>query len=108
MTWGQVRAQLDAAPETTVVLSKRSIAHPEEAGAMRSSGLPRGQIADWRFPPDEFGRGVHVHEYEDRWSAHLDEVHPDEDAFRHLARDTAVLPLLLFAALGFGVWRAMR
>lgn len=51
---------------TELPLSRESIAHPHAEGTVRSLGWPRGQVADWRFPPTRTCRGLHVHEYPDR------------------------------------------
>ncbi|WP_170136164.1 hypothetical protein [Nannocystis exedens] len=68
-------------------LARASIVHPHMEGAVRSLGWPRGQIADWRFPPTPGCRGLHVHEYADRWEAHVDRVHPACDPLGHLQHD---------------------
>ena len=37
--------------------------------------------------PDAACRGLHVHEFGDRWEAHLDRVHPACDLVEHLRQD---------------------
>ena len=72
----------------TVVVPKSLYApHPEHSGAIRSIGLPKGQAADYRFPPDAMGRGLHVQEYRDHWKVHLDTRHPDVDPLGHIVSD---------------------
>lgn len=87
-SWMDVRIELEAAlAGTEVTLARESMAHPRDAGAVRRIGWPRGQVADWRFPPTPTCRGLHVHEFGDRWVAHLDRVHPDCDLLGHLQHD---------------------
>jgi hypothetical protein len=91
MTWDEVREWLRGErPGRELFIRKASIRHPRESGAAPSSGLPRGQLADWRFAPDLDCRGLHVHEFAARYRVHLDRVHPACDVFGHFMRD--VLP----------------
>lgn len=86
--WMDVRLMLEREPAGAWIrLARASIVHPSMEGAVRSRGWPRGQVADWRFPPTPVCRGLHVHEYADRWEAHLDRVHPDCDPLGHLQHD---------------------
>ena len=63
-------------------------AHPSFAGASRCTGLWVGQVSDWRFDPDESGRGLHVQQFPcGSWVAHLDEIHPKLGIIRHLKAD---------------------
>ena len=90
-TWAEVYWYLTQAEKgSTVEVHKSVIAHPSYNGAYKSVGLPKGQIADWRFPPDPEGRGLHIHDVGWGWRAHLDEVHPDHSIVGHFVRD--VLP----------------
>lgn len=90
--WMEVRHVLEGLPAGTCIpLSRGSIAHPYMERAVHSLGWPRGQVADWRFPPTRTCRGLHVHEYPERWVAHLDRVHPDCDPLGHLQHDAPQL-----------------
>lgn len=103
MRWADVRDALETMPRGEVVVVPRGgIAHPRAEGAARSLGWPRGQIADWRFPPTVLCRGLHVHEYADRWVAHLDRVHPRCDPIEHLRHDAPAV-LVSGAALVGGL-----
>ncbi len=87
-TWDDVRAVLAAsAYHRVVVVPKTSLPLPWDVGALRSIGLPRGQTADWRFPPDQACQGVHVQDFGDTWHVHLDIVHPTCDLLGHLRAD---------------------
>lgn len=91
-SWLEVRLMLEGQPAgVQMALTRGSIAHPREEGAVRSLGWPRGQIADWRFPPTPTCRGLHVHEHPDRWVAHVDRFHPDCDPLGHLLHDAPQL-----------------
>jgi hypothetical protein len=91
ITWGDVYAWLYSVDRGSVFeVAKFRIPHPSFNGAYRSIGLPKGQKADWRFPPDPSGRGLHVHDIGWAWAAHLDEVHPNASLLGHFLRD--VLP----------------
>lgn len=86
--WDEVEASLRLwPPGVELVLSRQSMPHPSTAGAVTAIGLPRGQLADWRFPPAADCQGLHVHEYAERWVAHLDRVHPDCGRIEHLRVD---------------------
>jgi hypothetical protein len=66
---------------------KTLIDHPALFGAQRAIGWPLGQLADWRFPADAHGRGLHVREYRREWHAHLDRVHPSRSLLGHFLAD---------------------
>jgi hypothetical protein len=69
-------------------IDRASIVHPAAAGAVRSVGLPRGQVGDWRFPPLGDGAGLHVQDFgQAGWRAHLDAVHPSVSLRGHLEHD---------------------
>lgn len=100
MTWDEVASLLEAAaPGTTWRTSKGAIDPPSSAGAVRAAGLPRGELAGWRFPPTVTCLGLHVHEYPGEYVAHLDRVHPACDLPEHLMVDA---PELIFAAVAGG------
>ena len=86
--WEWIARELAARPPRhTIRVRKRLVDHPALSGAVRSSGLDVGQVADWRFPPDAKGRGLHVHEYANEWRAHLDRVHPARSLLGHVLAD---------------------
>lgn len=86
--WVWIARELAARPARhTLRVRKRLIDHPVLSGAVRSTGLDVGQIAHWRFPPDEHGRGLHVHEYANEWRVHLDRVHPARSLLGHFLAD---------------------
>ena len=87
-TWDEVRKVLTSSEyHRVLVLPKASIEDPGSAGALRSIGLPRGQTADYRFPPDAACQGVHVQDFGDTWHVHLDIVHPRCDLLGHVRAD---------------------
>lgn len=99
--WASIRNQMALVPAGTFIrYPKTSLPHPREAGAVPSFGLPVGQSADFRFPPDEACRGVHVHEYPDAWVVHVDRVHPACDAAEHVRVDAPQAWAVGGAALG--------
>lgn len=86
--WRMVRAQLEShAPGTILRVPKTAAPSPREAGADLSVGWPVGQQGDFRFGPESDCRGLHVREFEDRWEAHLDAVHPACSVLDHMVRD---------------------
>jgi hypothetical protein len=70
--------------ETT--LSKWGMPHPFEAGFVASVGEAAGQRADFRLPLDD-GREVHVREYGDHYTLHLDQVSAVRNPLGHLLSD---------------------
>lgn len=101
MNWADVERQLEFEQQQETGVSKLKIPKgqivtPADAGAKKSLGIPVGQIAHWRFPPRPDGAGMHVHEYSDRYEAHLDRVHPEHSTVKHLVRDT---PKLFWSAV---------
>jgi hypothetical protein len=108
LMWAQVAHRLRAsAPGTRIAYAKRVLPHPRQAGAHVSVGLPVGQHSDYRFSPDGNCRGLHVHEYADRWVVHLDQVHPDCDVVEHLRRDAPGTWCLAGAAIGAAAGAAL-
>jgi hypothetical protein len=104
LTWDDVHDELARRPPRTVLpLARGAIPDPRTLGARESIGLPRGQGADLRFPPDAACRGLHVQAFPDRWEAHLERVHPECDLLGHLRRDapTALVALVTGATLAF-------
>lgn len=94
ITWNHVAAYLQQQPtHSSVGVMKWQVEHPQAAGLQRSLGLPVGQLADWRMPSCR--NGLHVREYVDRYTAHVDSVNPHCDLPGHLAADA---PLVVGAA----------
>ncbi len=88
-------------PLGTVILVKMpKDVHPEQYGAKRSTGLSKGQLEDWRFPPDDAGQGMHLHKYHDHWSAHLDRWHPEANMIEHLRYDAPGVYMGVMGAVG--------
>ena len=110
MNWAEVERYLEQIPRgTQYTIPKGVIVTPADAGAQKSVGLPVGQAADWRFPPRPDGAGLHVHEHEDRYVAHLDAVHPEASTIKHLVRDTPKLFWSAVAGIVSAVtWRLLR
>lgn len=68
----------------------------EAYGYYRSTGLPAGQVADYRKAlPD--GRGIHIRIYRNRATAHLDRRDPSVDLVGHLVQDAPVFTAALVA-----------
>lgn len=88
--WGSVLLRMTAQSGVRLRYPKASLPHPREAGARPSIGLPVGQTADYRFPPDHECRGLHVQEFSDHWLVHLDRVHPACDLMEHLRQDAPI------------------
>jgi hypothetical protein len=87
-TWAGLYWILRSLPYgTTLRIARPRIGHPAAAGAARSSGLPLGQLEDWRFPPDPACRGMHARMYKREWRVHLDRVHPSCSLLDHFFRD---------------------
>lgn len=90
LTWSHVVAYLRRQPAHACVgVLKWQVEHPQAGGLRRSVGLPVGQFADWRMPG--CGNGLHVREYGDRYTAHLDLVNPNCDFPSHIAADAPIV-----------------
>lgn len=77
------------------------VPRPENSGLFRRSiGEQKGQVADWRASIPGSKRGVHVVEFEDHYSAHVDRYDPNKDPIRHLLMDS---PKTILSALVAGV-----
>ena len=98
--WEYVRAFARAHVGETVYAPKHAIAHPRDAGAYASIGLPAGQDADFRFPPDHNCRGLHVQSIDANWAIHIDQVHPACGVAEHVRRDAPGAWIASGAALG--------
>lgn len=108
MNWADVERVLESSsPGVRMVLTKDKIIPPPDAGAQKSLGIPVGQSLDWRFPPRPDGAGLHVHEFPDRYEAHLDQIHPEVSTIKHLVFD---LPKLFWATLSgiIVTWKILK
>ena len=106
--WQSVSESLRKSPPGThLAYAKTALPHPRQAGARISIGLPAGQIADYRFGPDKFCSGLHVQEYNDRWVAHIDKVHPDCGPVRHISQDAPAAWCMGGAVLGASIGAAL-
>jgi hypothetical protein len=77
------------------------IPDPEESGLFhRSVGERKGQVADFRCSVGNSTSGIHVVEFEDHYSVHVDRYDPDRYPVRHLVHDS---PKTLFQLIGVGV-----
>lgn len=75
---------------------------PEESGLFRKSiGERKGQIADWRSTIPDSIRGIHVVEFEDHYSVHVDRFDPGKDPVRHLLVDS---PKTFFSIAAAGIF----
>lgn len=87
---------------------------PEHSGLFtKSIGEPKGQIADWRGSIPNSRRGIHVVEFQDRYSVHVDRFDPNKDPVRHLLMDSprTIVNLLgagLISLLFYGFFRRSR
>ena len=91
LTWTDVTRYLQqpGAPKVAAI-AKHEIAHPLDVGMLRSLGVPMGQFADWRMPAPHCG-GLHVREFVDRYTAHVDQVNPVCDLPGHMATDAPAI-----------------
>lgn len=78
---------------------------PSDSGLfVKSVGVPRGQIADWRTFKDGIKSGVHAVEFRDRYELHVDGFDPNRYPVEHLIHDLgpvkAIAGLALYSILG--------
>lgn len=87
--WGEVLDFLRTQPKHTTMWIPRSsgLGHPRHwPGMRRSTGLPKGQLQDWRcVGPD--GGGLHILAYPLGFRCHYDQVDPSVSLAKHLAVD---------------------
>ncbi len=93
--WAGVATTLAGLPVgARLIVPKRVVPPPSQAGATWSLGLWRGQTADWRWTlPD--CRGLHAQDFGSSWQVHLDQVSPSCDLAEHVRRD---VPRIYLAA----------
>src|ERR1041385_5769511 len=68
-----------------LVVPRDRVPHPSEAGLYPSVGLAQNCRHYRHALPD--GRGLHVHEYADRFVVHWDAVDPSVSVLRHVLHD---------------------
>lgn len=109
--WNSIIAQALLGREITIPKKDASgefIPAPEESGLFRKSiGEPKGQMADWRAPVAGSRKGVHVVEFEDRYSIHVDRFDPSKQPLKHLVYDSPKTGVAL-ALAGIGAAAALR
>lgn len=84
---------------TEIPLSKNEVLPPQLEGGELHSGLPKGQISDYRFMSPDC-TGLHVREFNSHYTAHIDQVHPDCSLVEHLRKDAP--PIYKAATTGVG------
>lgn len=108
-TWSEILNELSSSPfGTKVTILKNEIISPKDAGAVKSIGVPYGQIADWRFKPETNCTGLHIHEYSNEWVAHLDQVHPQCSLIRHLKYDAPGTLLTITSSTGLILGKLLK
>lgn len=76
----------------------QSVPEPGKSGLFRRSvGEMKGQLADWRTGIPNSTRGIHIVEFEDHYSVHVDRFDPGKDPVRHLLLDSPRTLLSLVA-----------
>lgn len=68
-----------------LVVARAGVPHPKESGLYPSIGLAQKCRHYRKALPD--GRGLHVHEYADRFVVHWDAVDPSVSVVRHFLHD---------------------
>lgn len=88
LSWNEVARHLGKEhTRSCATIEKSRVEHPQAAGMRASVGLPVGQIGDWRMPYPNC-HGLHVREFADHYTAHLDAANPNCDLPGHIALDT--------------------
>lgn len=80
------RAVLTKPAGTKWPVMKHHVPHPLDAGMRVSTGLPAGQLADYRFKLADCS-GLHVQDYGNRYLVHWDRTDPACDLVQHLVQD---------------------
>ena len=68
-----------------LVVARDRVPHPKDSGLYLSVGLAQKCRHYRKALPD--GRGLHVHEYSDRFVVHWDAVDPSVSVLRHFLKD---------------------
>lgn len=101
MTWEQVVKQLfETGWREDIKLCKACMPHPSSVPQMEKHyGSAVGQSADYRLLLSG-GAGLHIREFDDHWTAHLDELDPRHDLFGHLLHDSPSHHALVMGVIG--------
>jgi hypothetical protein len=87
MSWTAItRTVLTKPPGTKWPVRKHQVPHPIDAGMRMSTGLPAGQLADYRLKLPDCS-GLHVQDYGTHYLVHWDRTDPGCDLVAHLVRD---------------------
>lgn len=84
---------------------------PMETGLFyRSIGEQKGQIADYRLSLKDSESGIHVVEFQDHYSVHVDRFDPAKYPIRHLVHDSpkTIIQLLAAGIIGALFFNFMR
>lgn len=87
-------------------VSRFAVPHPRAIGMRRGMGLPKGQRAHWRLQLKD-GSGLHVHEHDRVFNAHVDRVDPRTSLVGHLRHDVGPLYIATVAVAGAVVGHAL-
>lgn len=88
-----------------VSVSGEHVPEPMETGLFyRSIGEQKGQIADYRLSLKNSESGIHVVEFLDHYSVHVDRFDPARYPIRHLVHDS---PKTIIQLLGAGIIGAL-
>lgn len=109
--WNDIISQVIACQQMTISKSLpdgNTIPHPSESGLFRRSiGEMKGQIADWRASIPGSDRGVHVVEFKEMYSIHVDQYDPHKKPIEHLVHDSPKTGIAV-ALAGLGLFLAAR
>ena len=104
MNWNDVLDALRTLPfRSERSVARQLVAHPSTIpGFVRSSGLAKGQFADWRYTFDDCV-DLHVREFHDVYEVHLDEVAPSCDLSEHVRVDAPEVYVAAGATTGAAI-----
>lgn len=85
-TWRDVEQFLRTKGYHAKLTVEKPFQDPLRAGFYVSTGMPAGQIKDYRLQLED-GKGLHVREYATTYQAHIDEVDPRTSVVAHMFAD---------------------
>lgn len=89
-------------------IEKRGLPPPAASGFYRSTGLPKGQLLDYRWAMPN-GRGIHLQDFGTHYGMHWDRVDPSVSIKGHLMQDAPIaLKVGGLLAGGLALWLASR
>ena len=94
-----------------VSVDGETVPEPMETGLFyRSIGEQKGQIADYRLSLKNSESGIHVVEFRDHYSVHVDRFDPARHPVKHLVHDSpkTILQLLAAGIIGALFFNFMR